>query len=208
MTMRNVVRTLRWPLAFLLVLAMVWAFRYPLLRQLGDFLVTEDPPLHGDALYVLGGGALERGSRAAELLREGRAQEAWFTGENMSTALLAEGIEKRECEMGRDVALRAGIDPERSHLLPEGTSTMEEAVAVIDHAAGAGFDTILVVSTHFHLRRVGRAFRPLAREQGITLVLCAAPSVHFERDRWWEYEEGLIMLNNEYVKLLYYAWRY
>ena len=208
MTLASVLRTLRWPLALLLVLLMLWAFRLPLLRQLGNFLVTEDAPMTGDALYVLGGAALERGTQAMHLLQAGRAPDAWFTGENISTTLLAEGIEKRECEMGRDVALRAGADPGRLHLLPVGTSTMEEAVAVVHHAASLGHDTVLVLSTHFHLRRVGRVFRPLARERGITVVLCAAPSVHFDRERWWAYEEGLIMLNNEYVKLLYYAWRY
>ena len=208
MTWSGVLRTLRWPLALLALVLLLWTVRGTLLRQAGDYLDNEDPPLHGDALYVLGGGALERGTQAAQVMAEGRAPEAWFTGENVSTILLAEGIEKRECEQSRGVAVAAGLDPAKAHVLPVGTSTMEEAVAVVDHAARLGHDTILVLSTHFHLRRVGRVFRPLAREKGITVVLCAAPSIHFEKDLWWETEEGMLMVNNEYAKLLYYAWRY
>jgi hypothetical protein len=30
----------------------------------------------------------------------------------------------------------------------------------------------------------------------------------YDPERWWDTEEGLLMVNNEYVKLLYYALKY
>jgi hypothetical protein len=30
----------------------------------------------------------------------------------------------------------------------------------------------------------------------------------FSVNDWWRHEEGLLMLNNEYVKLVYYHWKY
>ena len=72
----------------------------------------------------------------------------------------------------------------------------------------AGYERVLVISSLFHLRRIGQVFEAPFAQEGITVLLHGAPSDQFDEARWWQYEEGLIMLNNEYVKLLYYAWRY
>jgi hypothetical protein len=36
----------------------------------------------------------------------------------------------------------------------------------------------------------------------------AANSLVYDSDSWWTSEEGLLMVNNEYVKLLYYLVKY
>lgn len=185
-----------------------WLFRAPALRVVGSFLITEDTVPTCDALYVLGGAPLERGMEAARLLQQGVAPWVYCTGENIPHPLLVEGLRSNEAELSRRSAIQAGADSTRIALLPEGTSTWEESAVILEHARKKGFATVTVLSTEFHLRRVGRVFRKRFKGSGIAVHFRAAPSLHYDPQAWWKSEEGLLMVNNEYVKLCYYLVRY
>lgn len=191
-----------------ILFGVAYALRVPLLRTVSEFLVKEDPRTPSDAIYVLGGAPLERGQEGARLLASGLASVVFCTGELVPSVLVAEGIDRTEGELTRNVAIEAGADPDRIKLIDIGTSTLEESVAVIEHAVQAGYTNITVVSTEFHLRRVRRVFRQQAEGTGVQVHVRGAPSLVYDRQRWWESEEGLLMVNNEYVKLLYYWLRY
>ncbi len=196
-------------LLVLFTLAFVfWLFRVPALRVVGNFLIKEDLVPTCDAIYVLGGAPLERGAEAARLLGMGVAPVAYCTGENIPHALLAEGLHSNEAELSRRSAMQAGADSTRIMLLPLGTSTWEEAAAILEHARGQGSSSVTILSTEFHLRRVGRVFRKRFKGTGIDVHFRAAPSLHYDPKAWWKSEEGLLMVNNEYVKLCYYLLRY
>jgi len=194
--------------ALVIVSATIWAFRFPLMRATGNFLIREDPAMPADAAYVLGGAPVERGAEAARLLEKGLVPVAICMGSNINRVLRAEGIELTEAGLTRNAALRAGADSGRVELLVAGTSTWEESEAILAHALARGFDTIIVVTTEFHLRRVGRVFRERFEERGITVLLRGAPGMQYDSRRWWASEEGLLMVNNEYVKLVYYWLKY
>jgi uncharacterized SAM-binding protein YcdF (DUF218 family) len=186
----------------------VYVLRFPLLRATGNFLISSDPIQPVDAVYVLGGSSLDRGLAGHAVLQQGVAPVVYCLGANIPSSLEAEGLMITEGQLTTNVMLRAGSDPRRVRPLPEGTSTQEEAIAILAHARQLGMDTIMVISTHHHTRRVGMVFRRRFREQGIHVVLLGAPSSQYDAQRWWEREEGLLMVNNEYVKLLYYMLKY
>ena len=186
----------------------LWLFRVPVLRTLGSFLIREDALRHADALYVLGGASLDRGQEAARVMQAGWCDHAWFTGSNIPTVLESMGIPLPEADVSLHAAERAGLPPGRGTAMHYGTSTMEEADAILVHAHRAGHDTIMVLSSKFHLRRIHRVFARHPWAGGITVLLHGAPSVQFREEDWWRYEDGLVMLANEYLKLVYYAWRY
>ncbi len=188
--------------------AALWLGRVPVLRALGDFLVREDAVHHADALYVLGGASLDRGREAARMMRAGCCDHAWFLGSNVPTVLESMGMPMPEAEVSLQAALRAGLPPGSGSVLRYGTSTAEEADAILFHARRAGHDTIAVLSSKFHLRRVHRVFARHPQARGITVLLHGAPAVLFREEAWWRYEDGLVMLANEYLKLVYYIWRY
>ena len=197
------------PLAALLILAaMLWAFRVPVMRGMGTYLITPDDLVASDAIYVLGGSPLERGAEGARLWAAGVAPVVVCTGSNVPSALTAVGAERTEAELSRDVALAHGADADAVELLQVGTSTWEEAEAVLQHARMQGHTNIVVVSTEFHLRRVRRVFRKHFAGSGITVRVHGAASLVYDPARWWTSEEGLLMVNNEYVKLLYYQLKY
>lgn len=194
--------------ALVIVLLLLWLFRYPLLRVTGRFLIKPDPELHADAVYVLGGSPLERGTEAARLVNAGLASTGVCMGENIPTVLEAEGLYLSDADLSRNVMLRAGTDSSRIELVEHGTSTWEEATAILAHAQARGHDTITVVTTEFHLRRVKRVFRKQLNGRAITVLARGARSRSYDSERWWESEEGLLMVNNEYVKLFYYWVKY
>lgn len=185
-----------------------YVFRHAILRGMGDLLVTEDPLIHADAIAVLGGASLERGAEAARLYRLGWAPEVICTSGMVPTIYQAENIDRNEAEVTRDVAIRQGVPAAHCTAIEEGTSTKEEADVILARMRALHADTLIVVSSRFHLRRVGFVFRKRFADQGFTVVLRGARSRQFDEERWWRKEEGLMMCQNEYVKLLYYWWKY
>lgn len=206
-----VLKKRRWPrvlLALALMLLGAWLFRTPLLRALGDRLIDPDPLVHADAVYMLGGQPLERGIAAARLVNEGYAPKAVSIGEIINSTLQLQGLSLNDAILGRQVMEGCGVPPERIEELPIGTSTWEEAGAILEHATTHGLDTIIIVSTDFHLRRIKRVFRKRLEGRPITVVLRPAASLNYDPARWWDSEEGLLMVNNEYVKSMYYWLKY
>ncbi len=201
----------RWPrvlIALVIVALSAWMFRTQLLRALGDHLIDPDPLVHADAVYMLGGQPLERGIAAARLVNEGYSPKAVSIGEIANTTLQLQGLYLNDAALGRQVMEGCGVPPSRIEELPIGTSTWEEAGAILDHAATHGLDTIIIVSTDFHLRRIKRVFRKRLEGRPITVVVRPAASLNYDPARWWESEEGLLMVNNEYVKSMYYWLKY
>lgn len=201
-------RLVRWSLASGLLLVFVWIFRITILQGIGSYLVRTDASCKADALYVLGGASFDRGSRASRSLEEGCTPVAYCTGANVPQSYKAEGRMVTEAELGRAAAIRAGADPAKVLPFAYGTSTWEEAAGVLHHAKSNGFDTVLVLTTEFHTRRVGKVFRQRFKYSGITVLVQAAPSSEYDAAVWWKSEDGLMMVNNEYVKSLYYAITY
>ena len=187
---------------------LLWSFRFPILRQMGEHLAAVDPLDRVEVVYVLGGASLERGEEAAVVIEQGFAPRAVFTGGNVPSVLEAEGIAKVEAQVSLDAAVRAGLDPVVGEILAEGTSTMEEAIAILAHAKAHGYTKVMILSSTFHMRRVGFVFRDRFRKEGIEVILHGAKARTYSEERWWESEEGLLTVNNEYTKLVYYWLKY
>ena len=205
---RSFLQVGRWLLiAFLLVL-LLCRIREPMLRAMGNRLITEDPMTHVDAVFVLGGSVKDRGLEATRVYQGGFSDRFIFTGAPVPSALEALGIDSTEAQCTRNSAVVEGMPLEITTTLNKGTSTFEEAEALLEFAIAERLDTVMIISSRFHLRRIGFVFRKRFSKAGITVLLHGAPSSVFDEQSWWTSEEGLIMLNNEYVKLAYYRLKY
>lgn len=194
--------------ALLTLLLLIYLFRRPILRAVGDHLISEDPLVHVDAVYVLGGGAYDRGREAVRIHQLGLSDRFVFTGADPVSDLGVYGLQVRGCELAQRVAVKNGLPQQYTAALPKGTSTQEEAEALLDLAQAEGSDTVMILTDRFHLRRVRNVFEDRFKAAGITVVLHGTPSSYYDEQRWWESEKGLLMVNNEYVKLVYYALKY
>lgn len=201
----------RWWRAFLVLCglaAALWLFKAPLLRAAISYLVHEDRTGSLDAMYVLGGGALDRGKEAARLAATASDVPFYTTGSNIDGTLEEWGIVLSEGEVTRGICIKHGIEPGRITALRIGTSTMEEADAILIHARMMGYDTIGVLSSRYHLRRIDEVFTDRFAEKGILVKRYGAFTDRFQETTWWQSEDGLIAIQNEYIKLFYYRWKY
>ncbi|HEX2617190.1 MAG TPA: YdcF family protein [Flavobacteriales bacterium] len=201
-------RWLRWTLIGVFLLVLGWCLRFQVLYLAGRFLITEDPIGHVDAVYVLGGASMDRGQEAARMYAQGVHGPFIFTGGSVPADLEAMDIAMTESDCTRRVAIENGVPEAAAIAFRVGTSTKEEADALLQRAIADHADTVMVISTSFHLRRIGFVFREPFREKGITVLLHGAPSERYSIDRWWDAEDGLIMVSNEYIKLVYYHIKY
>lgn len=190
--------------ACLICVVLLLLFRIRILHAAGTFLIRTDAQCQADALYVLGGAAFDRGSYTQGLLAKGCAPIAYCTGSTISQSYKAEGRMLTEADLTRAAAVRGGADPQQVLPFPYGTSTWEEAAGILHHAKAKGYKTILLLTTDFHSRRVGKVFREQFAGSGIAVAVQAAPSSEYDVNAWWNSEQGLLMVNNEYVKTLYY----
>lgn len=188
----------------LISLLLTYVIRRPILRVFGNYLIQEDELSQCDALFVLSGNPKDRAMESARLLKAGFAPKVVCTGESVHRILLVVGDSTDEAGLSRMELLAAGIPENQIEVLHIGTSTREESEAILAYCKIKGFKKIMVVSDKFHTNRIDYAFRDVFEDAGIQLILRGCPSTVYSESNWWANEEGLIMVNNEYIKLMYY----
>lgn len=185
-------------------IVLFFVLKVPILQAMGNNLRSEDEPVKTRYLFVLSGGAYDRGHEAARLYKAGLVDTLVCTGENIQQNLLALGIDINEAQLTDSALVRFGVPQERIIVVPKGTSTLQEASVIRDFCLKKGQLRASVLSDKFHTGRAKELIKPILKKEGIGLTMIGSPSSQYNEDRWWESEDGLIMVNNEYAKKLYY----
>ena len=190
--------------ALCLLLIVLFLFRVPLLRGFGNFLICENKMEKTEALFVLSGDAWDRGNEAVRIYQQGFAGKIICTGENVPRLFLIAGIPYPESELTQMHLLNKGIPSRDVELLCKGTSTKEEADYILEYCKKNNIDKAMVLSTKFHTRRIRNTFQKKFEAASIQLIIRGAPSSAYDESYWWLSEDGLIFVNNEYIKIFYY----
>lgn len=190
---------------YLCLLFILWLCRYPILRGIGNFLIREDELEQVDAIYILGGASQERSAEGRRLFKEGYSQKLICTGEHASEDLKLLDTVLTEAEITKSYLLKGGVPEKNVSILKSGTSTREEAELILKDAKGK-YNSVMILSSKFHLRRVKRVFNQKFEGSGIKIIYRGAPAKDYNESEWWKYEKGLLMVNNEYIKWWYYWW--
>jgi uncharacterized SAM-binding protein YcdF (DUF218 family) len=185
-------------------IALFFVLKVPILQAMGNNLRSEDEPVKTRYLFVLSGGAYDRGHEAARLYKAGLVDTLVCTGENIQQNLLALGIDINEAQLTDSALVLFGVPQERIIVVPKGTSTLQEASVIRDFCLKKGQLRASVLSDKFHTGRAKELIKPILKKEGIGLTMIGSPSSQYDEDRWWDSENGLIMVNNEYAKKLYY----
>lgn len=182
----------------------VWVLRRPMMRWLGAGLIKEDRLQQSDAIFILSGNPEARAKQAASLYRSGYAKRLVCTGESIPELLESFELNVRECDLTKLKLLEFNVPEATIAILPMGTSTREECDAILAYCKNYNLKKIIVLSDRFHTARMQYAFRRQFEDAGINLCIAGAPSTSYREEIWWAKENGLIMVNNEYIKLMYY----
>jgi uncharacterized SAM-binding protein YcdF (DUF218 family) len=179
-------------------------FRTPIMQSFSNFLMQQDTPERADLMVILSGSAFDRGNEGARLYKEGYAKRIVCPGGNLEDLFLVLGDTMYESDLCKKNVIRNGVPDSLVTALHYGTSTREEADTILGYCKQHQVKKIIVVTTLFHTRRAGSVYKKRFEKEGITVLMRGAHASEYDENHWWQSEYGLIGLNNEYMKTLYY----
>lgn len=195
--------------------AILLLIAWPFLAWGAARLLIVDAELgHADALVVLSGSAayVERTRLAAQLFREGRAPKIILTNDNQYGGWSkARQRTMLFVERSQEELQRSGVPAERIEVLPQPVSgTYDEAALLRDYVTLRGHRSVLVVTSAYHSRRSLWSFRRAFKGSGVEVGLAAPPPGQQSPSpaSWWLRPRGWPIVAGEYLKLVYYWWRY
>jgi len=177
-------------------------------------LIVQAPIPYADALVVLSGSAayIERTHKAAELYRQGRAPIVLLT-DDQTRGGWSRALQTNPyfVDRAKEELIKEGVPAEQIRIVPGfASSTRSEMSILQQYATAQGLRSVLLVTSAYHSRRALRTFRQGFAGTGIIVGLEIAPagiqtpSAAF----WWVQGEGWRTVGGEYVKLVYYWFRY
>lgn len=190
------------------VLLVLFLMRNKILVGIGDWLDAGEAPQYTEACFILGGNSYERGLQGVEMYKLFPQQRFVATGGNYPLQIQALDTMMTEAQLTRHIMCRKGVPSEQIDMLQTAHSTMDESEEILAYCKTNGIKNITIVSSSLHLKRVSWVFNDKFEEAGITVHYTGANAIEYDYTNWWKNEEGLIMVNNELVKLLYYAIKY
>jgi len=198
-------------LSIVLVCLLAYSLRAPILTGLANYLISVDTPLEkADMIFVLNGDYDTRPFYSSDLYLQGLAPIVAIAQTESSPAELL-GLVNNPTDIAVEVMKLRGVPAEKLLVLNGNgpvTSTFDEARTLREYIEANNIGSVIMVTSAFHTRRSRWIFeRELAGVQ-VKLEVAAAPYTNFDASNWWQYEEGLINLNNEYIKLIFYKIKY
>ena len=173
-------------------------------------LVVDADLSSANAIVVLSGSSayVERTHKAAELYREGRALLVWLTDDHTRGGW-SSALQRNPyfVERATDELIKSGVPAERIRIVPGvASSTRDESLIVRDYASAQGVRSVLVVTSAHHSRRALRSLRQSFAGTPTTIGLHAVPAS--SNALWWLQPSGWRDVAVEYVKLVYYWFKY
>jgi uncharacterized SAM-binding protein YcdF (DUF218 family) len=190
-------KTLVWGGLFMLVLL---AF-----LRAGHFLNSPaEQPKQTDVVLALGGDMGDRIVVAARLYRQGLTRRVMLTGlENMPASTRLHYLNWRMM-----FVIDQGVPREAIILEAGAGNSWEEAVNTLALLRKNDWQRVMVVSDPPHMRRLHWIWSRVFAGSGKEFVLVDSNPAWWNADRWWESDESGPFVLMEYVKLVYYRFKY
>ncbi len=184
-----------------LALAGTYAFLHA-----GTWLVREDALQKSQAILVLSGGLPERALAAAQVFRQGYAQEVWLTQPLQPSAHM-EDLHlpyAGEEEYSRMVLIAKGVPPGNIRVLkPRILNTADELGAAAQELRSQPGSTIIIVTSKAHTRRVRALWNKIPQGRSSSrLIVRAASEDYFDPQHWWRTTNDALTVVREYLGLL------
>lgn len=173
-------------------------------------LVVSAPIASADAIVVMSGSSTysERTQKAAQLYREGRAPLVLLTDDHTQGGW--DSAQQRNpffVERARGELIKAGVPLDKIQIVPGfAESTRDESLIVKDYAESQGLRSLLIVTSSYHSRRTLRSMQQVFAGNGTKVGM--EPSSSSPSAFWWVRLEGWRTVGVEFVKLIYYWFKY
>jgi uncharacterized SAM-binding protein YcdF (DUF218 family) len=162
--------------------------------KLYSYLVIDEQPMATDAIIVLGGSP-GRDVYAAELYNSG-----------FSSKIIMSDIQHSVRHMANR-AIKQGVKKEDIILEERALNTYQNALFTKEIMIENGYQSAIVVSSSYHMRRAKLVFERVYKDTGISLTYCPVPP-NLSNDIEESPASFRRFIVVEYVKLIYYWFRY
>ena len=182
-------------------------FHRPILRGVGELLVYESDLTPSELLVVLSGGGAVRLERAIELYKANYAPQILITLPEVIEGDIAHhdliSTEKSMCEG----LLKLNGIPSDCVIWSNAAmySTYGEALFVREWMTGNKCQSAIVITGYFQSRRAKWSMDHAFGESRFAVQIAPAKEDLYPVERWWTHEEGVIAVENEYLKMFIIA---
>lgn len=159
--------------------------------SVGRFLTLTQLPKQADAIIVLSGGQ-GRVEKAAELYNAGYAPYIILSNAKESASSSGDMLQ---------TVLNLGIPPDVIYTENAAESTYQNADFTLPIMKEHTFQSAIVVSSEFHMRRVKLLFDSVYKKSDIELTYVGSAS-GYNAKRWWSDRKSRETTFNEYVKMI------
>jgi uncharacterized SAM-binding protein YcdF (DUF218 family) len=189
--------------AVLIILAALLVAGVAATRELGRWLVVQDPLERSGAIVVLSGGMPYRAMEGAKIYMEGIAPQVWLTRSLGPPELEELQIDyESEETYNRKILISEGVPDSAIRVLdPIITNTVDEERAVFAEMRRSGVGRIIIVTSPPHTRRVRTLWRKLA-PSGLEAIVRASSTDHYDANHWWRNTRDALDVVREVLGLL------
>lgn len=195
--------------AMLVLAAIFFALRVPMLVGVAHALDVEDPIERSDLIFVHMGALEVRPIYAASLFRRGVAPRVVLARPSDELAVKM-GIVPDEADASARLMQRLGVPASAVTIIeyPGGTtSTTDEAAALRTYLQRHPARRVTAVTSRYHTRRARWNLRRQLRGLPVELRMAGTTDPSFDESNWWRDEKGLVYCIEEYLKFAH-NWLY
>ena len=201
-------RILGWICLFLVLLAaLAYFFREPILRESGEFMAPRGD-YTADIAILEGNEYIDRGivSAGLELLKAGKVRRIIVVLHNIAQAHRPYGLNENYPGMVEKELQKLGLKEKDFEVMVvhiEHPLTLTEAKGALKEISKENVKTAILLSSGFHTRRSYLVYQHAAEAYQIKIYPQAC-FTGYQAENWWEQERGARDFSAESVKLAYY----
>ncbi len=188
-------------LILVILIALLYLVRAPLLRLAGNFWIRPDPPASSDVIVILSDDdfTADRATRAADLYHDGWAPRVVGSGRWLRPYTSIADLMQRDLE-ARGVPRKA-IMP-FAHDAPD---TLEELKGIRGFVEQHGWKRVMIVTSNYHTRRTHYLSEHVF-PSNVHVLVEAAPDHDYDPDSWWRTRAGVKTFFHEFVGMFVAFW--
>ena len=188
--------------SLLLIGVIIFLLRFEILSAIGAFLVIDQPLARSDLIQAPGG-ENARIDYAVQIFKENYADRLLFSGSER----VIPPTQSPYSKLIYSYVGEKGV-PENVIFVRPASSTYEDATALRTFLLQKDLGSAIVTSSPYHMHRVKMTFNKVIPDD-IKLIFRSVPwDMTNLQKKWWKDENSINFVVSEYIKLVYYLFRY
>jgi uncharacterized SAM-binding protein YcdF (DUF218 family) len=172
-------------------------------RNVGCWLVSEDPLRKADAIMVLSGRMPGRALEAARVYKQGYAGRVWLTHSTEPGASLGQlSIPYLgEDSYDKQILVHQGVPENAIEVLdPPIVNTADEMKTIGAALRRENLHTVIIVSSKVHTRRIRALWKRISGQDG-TAIIHGDSEDEFDPTHWWRHTQDALDVVREVLGL-------